>query len=720
MKRLTLLLATMLLSVMSYAEWQRVTTVAELLEGGTMIIGYEATANSGVIVPMRAEGSASTSDAGIIYSGTTAGSSTKTTIDMSALSVSTEYEVTVVPSTSVTGAVCIKIGDNFLGNTNTKNNCKLFASESETTAFTPTVGTNDVFTLKIAKNTTYHTLQYNTGSPRFAVYGGTQKNVVIYKKVVATATLQSIEIEGEPTKKDYMEGDAFSTNGLKVMGNYDNATQKEITTGITWAVKPATLTAGLTEVDVTATVEGKSVTRTITDLTVTAPKTLTSIAVSGTPAEFWKGDTFHHDGMTVTATWNDATTTDVTAEAAFSTPDMTTAGTKTVTVTYEEKTTTYDITVKTIANTQETAYTVAEAIALIDAGKDLTTEVYVKGTISQIDAYNSKYNSITYWLDDNTFEVYSGKGLNNTNFTSEKDIAVGGEVIVYGIIKEYNKTYEFDKNNYLVYYKAPAGVKELASITLNGNKTEMESTEEDNEYTVTYNGDGELSITSSNEAVAEAIILGTDVVVSVLKTGTTTITISATETDKYLAAEAKYTLTVVPAWVAASLPFTFDGGKSSIAPGNGIKQNGLGTDYDSSPKLKFDDTDDVVFVRINETADTVSYTIKGNGFSGGTFDVLQSADGITYKTLATHTTDITGTATKITQTPAADARYFQFVYTNKSTGNVALGAIRISKSKSTAIDNASVQLQTVKCIENGHLVILRDGVKYNAMGVRLQ
>ena len=120
--------------------------------------------------------------AGFIYSGSTAASGGKDTIDMSTVSETSNYEVTIVASTSVTGAICIKLGDNYLGNTNTKNNCMLFTSEAATTAFTPTVGANDMFTLKIVANTSYHTLQYNTGSPRFAVYGGTQKNVVIYKK----------------------------------------------------------------------------------------------------------------------------------------------------------------------------------------------------------------------------------------------------------------------------------------------------------------------------------------------------------------------------------------------------------------------------------------------------------------------------------------------------------------------------------------------------------
>ena len=238
-----------------------------------MIIGYEETANSDVIVPMRAEGSATTSAAGYIYSGATAGSSTKTTIDMSALSVSTEYEVTVVPSTSVTGAVCIKIGDNFLGNTNTKNNCKLFAAESTTTAFTPTVGDKDVFTLTIAANETYTTLQYNSGSPRFAVYGGTQKNVVIYKKVAGA------EI---PATAIALDATTWSAEQYKSTKLTATLTPAEATTEVVWTssnenvatVANGTVTAvGVGTATITATA-GVGVEATCA-VTVSAPTILT-------------------------------------------------------------------------------------------------------------------------------------------------------------------------------------------------------------------------------------------------------------------------------------------------------------------------------------------------------------------------------------------------------------------------------------------------------------
>lgn len=159
--------------------WNRVSSVEELLSEGIFIIGYEAEANSGVIVPMQNKVTTTTKSS-YINSGTSEGNSK--TIKMSTITDTANYEVTIIASSSVKGAICIKIGDKFIGNANAKNECRLFDKESETTSFTPTIGNNDVVTLKITANMTYHTLQYNTGSPRFAVYGGTQKDVVIYKK----------------------------------------------------------------------------------------------------------------------------------------------------------------------------------------------------------------------------------------------------------------------------------------------------------------------------------------------------------------------------------------------------------------------------------------------------------------------------------------------------------------------------------------------------------
>lgn len=284
--------------------------------------------------------------------------------------------------------------------------------------------------------------------------------------------LKSIEVSGTPTKITYFDGELFDPAGLVVTGTYDDGTTSPITNGVTWECDPKTLAPETTSVDVMASVGNiTSDIYTVKGITVKEKATLIAIEAKGSPAEFWKGDKFDHDGITITARWNDESETDVTEQCQFAEPDMNTAGKKTVTVTYENKTCTYDIEVKTIENTKETAYTVSEAIALIDAGKDLASQVYVKGIVSKIDSYNDTYKSITYWLDDNTFQVYSGKGLDNNVFNSKDDIEIGANVIICGKIKKfYNNTYEFDKENYLVEYKAPVE-KVLKSIAISGEAT---------------------------------------------------------------------------------------------------------------------------------------------------------------------------------------------------------------------------------------------------------
>ncbi len=68
-----------------------------------------------------------------------------------------------------------------------------------------------------------------------------------------------------------------------------------------------------------------------------APAALSSIAVSGQKTEFYVGDAFVFDGV-VTATYEDGTTKDVSnsADLTVTPPDLTTAGAKTVNVSYTE------------------------------------------------------------------------------------------------------------------------------------------------------------------------------------------------------------------------------------------------------------------------------------------------------------------------------------------------------------------------------------------------
>lgn len=184
--------------------------------------------------------------------------------------------------------------------------------------------------------------------------------------------------------------------------------------------------------------------------------------------------------------------------------------------------------VSSIANNPETAYTTAEAIDLIDktSPEQLAAEdqkVYVKGTVSKVDSYNS--GSITYWLDDNTFEVYSGKRLDGANFDAMSDVEVGASVVVYGNVKKFGTTYEFDKNSSLVEYNRNT----LSSISISGDPNRV--TYEEGEsfdwtgltVTAIFTGENTVDVTNSTTWTVEPDVLTME---------TTSVTVTATYKDK--------------------------------------------------------------------------------------------------------------------------------------------------------------------------------------------
>ena len=109
-----------------------------------------------------------------------------------------------------------------------------------------------------------------------------------------------------------------------------------------------------------------------------------------------------------------------------------------------------------ITNTAETAYTIAKAKELIDAGKGLSESVYVKGIVSQAsESLNDTYGSLSYYISDdgttgNELQVYGGLSFKGEKFTSVDDIKVGDVVVVYGKLVKYKTTYELDKDNILI------------------------------------------------------------------------------------------------------------------------------------------------------------------------------------------------------------------------------------------------------------------------------
>ena len=289
---------------------------------------------------------------------------------------------------------------------------------------------------------------------------------------------------------------------------------------------------------------------TVKGITVKEKATLIAIEAKGSPAEFWKGDKFNHDGITITARWSDKSETDVTSDCKFTEPDMNTAGKKTVTVTYENKTCTYEIEVKTIENTKETAYTVSKAIALIDAGKDLASQVYVKGIVSKIvTPFTSKYGDVSFnvsvdgSINGQQFRFFRTQKDAENIYTEDPNIEVGATVIGCGTLDKYNDIYEFKAGNYLVDYKAPVE-KVLKSIAISGEATKTTYTEGETfdpaglVVTATYEDESTEVVTSRVKWTfnPETLILGTtEVNVTATygeKTASKTVVVTVTEAPK--------------------------------------------------------------------------------------------------------------------------------------------------------------------------------------------
>lgn len=126
-----------------------------------------------------------------------------------------------------------------------------------------------------------------------------------------------------------------------------------------------------------------------------------------------------------------------------------------------------------ITNTPETAYTVAKANDLITAGQGLETEVYVIGTITNIEEVSTSYGNATYWIGDgaeysaNDLKIFRGYYLEDEYFTAEDQIKVGDKVIVYGKLVDYKGTKEMTGSSIYSLNGVTTGISNIKAETIN-------------------------------------------------------------------------------------------------------------------------------------------------------------------------------------------------------------------------------------------------------------
>ena len=150
--------------------------------------------------------------------------------------------------------------------------------------------------------------------------------------------ITGVEVASQPAKTEYFVGETFDPTGLEVQIVFKDG-HKEPCTG--WTVSQVDMTTagpktmivdyeGMTA-EFTITVKEPE----LTGITVTAPSKVT----------YETGETLDVSGMKVTAQYSDGSNQEITEDWTVSQVDMTTAGEKTVTVTYEGMTATFTVTV---------------------------------------------------------------------------------------------------------------------------------------------------------------------------------------------------------------------------------------------------------------------------------------------------------------------------------------------------------------------------------------
>lgn len=145
---------------------------------------------------------------------------------------------------------------------------------------------------------------------------------------------------------------------------------------------------------------------------------------------------------------------------------------------YEAAKVSYELTVKAastvnIKNTPETAYTVAKALELINAGEGLEANVYVKGQITNIqDVDTGDFGNATYTISDdataaNALLIYRGYYYDKGKFTSKDQIKVGDVVVVYGKLVKFYEKFEMNSGNHI--YSINGVASGVDNITVDKN-----------------------------------------------------------------------------------------------------------------------------------------------------------------------------------------------------------------------------------------------------------
>ena len=160
-----------------------------------------------------------------------------------------------------------------------------------------------------------------------------------------TPMLTGIIINKHPTKTTYFVGQPLDITGLELTANYDDGSTAKVTSGFTTSGFDSSKEGTST---VTVSYGGKSTTF---DVTI-KNKSLTSISVSKEPNKtvYLVGQSLDIAGLEINANYDDGSNETLSSGFLTSGFDSSTAGLKTITVTYRDKLTAFEVTVEELTS----------------------------------------------------------------------------------------------------------------------------------------------------------------------------------------------------------------------------------------------------------------------------------------------------------------------------------------------------------------------------------
>ena len=689
MKKLTLFLSAMLLAcatnLWAADTYEQLTSIASIDETAQYVLGIEGT--------------------GFHYSGTsswglTALPTTKTPIYYTLKKAA--------DGKSFTATATISEKEYYLSVPTSNDFSMVETSTSKPTNINLIIGTTQIketnYAVAHAQTTTRH-LRLNATSGLRSYAGTTGKMAYFYKVTFSSATLSSLTISGTPTQLNYTEGETFNPAGLTVTAKYSDNSSADVTdnANLIWSINPEALTVGTASVSVKAILNDVTSEAYVVDNVVVtkAPQPGDEVTVTFEAgvdkASSENNTTITKNGITLTASTFDNTSYYQTFKSATFKATSTQGKIKSIVFTCtangtakygpgnykvpEDGVGTY--TFETEGPTGTWTGSAAEVALLAEANQVRMTKVEVTYVVADPNAPDAP--------------VISGETI--FNGTTDVSITAGEN------LKIYYTTNGDEPTTASTLYTAPFAI--TATTTVKAIAV--------NETTSSVSIVAEKTFTHQDAVTLSAIDYTTNGTKVFLQPVTVVYANGAytylkDETGVGLLYGGNFNLTAGDMVAGLAATTKVYNNLPELEPTVTLKELTVTSGVAPSPaEAKAVPTAEEVNtylllkgVTLVEDAATVNNSKLQNvkvTFKDGTVDLRDQFGVVTDGTIKAGTYDVEG---------------FVSVYTT-----VQFYITKIT-STATAIDNAAIETPVIKTIENGQLIILRDGVKYSAMGVRLQ